>query len=232
MTIEQHNGVYVLRDDLLPGGTKSVFLGKILDPAKQTYVYASPVYGAFQIALGQYCSAHGKRAVIFCAKRKMPHKNSLAAKAAGAQVLQVPYGYLSNCQSKAKAYVDSIPGTQYIEFGGNYPVAVDAIAQRMREINARLGGEPDEIFCAVGSGTLLRGIIAGTTTAMITGVQVGAEYKEQLPCRVRILKHPLPFEKDSTAAAPFPSCSNYDLKAWEFCLKYRKGKKVLFWNVF
>lgn len=231
MTIQQHNGIYVLRDDLLPGGTKSVFLGQLLDLSKDCFVYASPVYGAMQIALSAYCSSIGKKAVIFSAKRKVPHQNSLKAKAAGGDVYQVPYGYLSNCQSKAREYAARHNG-QYIEFGGNYPAAIQAIADRMKAITASLGGEPDTIYCAVGSGTLLKGIIAGTTSARIVGVMVGAEYKDSVTDRVKLLRYSKGFEVDSNAVAPFPSCKNYDLKAWEYCMRDKPEGKVLFWNVF
>lgn len=231
MTIEQHNGIYVLRDDLLPGGTKSVFLGQLLDMSKQCFVYASPVYGAMQIALATYCSSIGKQAVIFCAKRKTPHPNSLKAKEAGGMVYQVPYGYLSNCQSKAKQYAAENNG-QYIEFGGNCPAALEAISKRMRSITAQLGFEPDVIYTVVGSGTLLKGIIAGTDNARIVGVMVGAEYEEPMPSRVELRRYPKKFEEESNIRSPFPSCKNYDLKAWEHCMIDRPAGKVLFWNVF
>lgn len=54
ITIEQHFGVNVLRDDLLPGGTKSILMPSIIGDSLE-YVYASPVYGGFQIALSEYC---------------------------------------------------------------------------------------------------------------------------------------------------------------------------------
>jgi threonine dehydratase len=231
MTIENHNGIHVLRDDLLPGGTKSVFMDKILDSQKEEFVYASPVYGGFQIALAAYATSIGKKAVIFCAKRKTPHPNSLKAKAAGANVFLVPAGYLKNCQSKAREYA-ARNNAQLIEFGANYPAAINAISDRMKQVISTLCQEPKEIFCAVGSGTLLKGIIAGTSTAKITGVMVGKEFEGSVPDRVKLLRYHKQFEKESKATAPFPSCSNYDLKAWEYCIDYaRKKEDVFFWNV-
>jgi len=50
ITIEKHKGVNVLRDDLLIGGTKSILMPSIIGDDLE-YVYASPVYGGFQIAL-------------------------------------------------------------------------------------------------------------------------------------------------------------------------------------
>lgn len=234
MVIETYNGINVLRDDLLPGGTKSVILPSILDRGKSCYVYASPVYGGMQIALAAYCRSIGKQAVIFCAKRKEPHPNSLRAKAEGGVVYQVPYGYLSHTQKKAREYARDNSG-QLIEFGGNYPAAIKAISDRMRMVSARLGREPDTVYCAAGSGTLLRGIISGTVTTRIIAVQVGAEVGNQvgspLPERVTIKKYHKPFEKESTIKAPFPSCANYDLKGWEYCIRDKPGGMVLFWNV-
>lgn len=230
MTIEQHNGVHVLRDDLLPGGTKSIILPKILDPSKDYYVYASPVYGGMQIALAAYCRSIGKQAVIFCAKRKQPHPNSLRAKASGAIIYQVPYGYLSNCQSKARDFV-ARNNAQLIEFGGNYPAAIQTIACRMRQLIHQMGSEPDEVYCAAGSGTLLRGILAGTTKAKVTAVQIGAQLTVERNHRLVIVRYNIPFEKECKLKAPFPSCPNYDLKAWDVCMRYKSRGKVLFWNV-
>lgn len=230
LTIENHGGVHILRDDLLPGGTKSVFLTGLIDRTKDFVVYASPVYGGMQIALAHCCKAIGKQAVIFCAKRGNVHPNTVRAKEAGAIVYQVPYGYLSNCQSKAREYAEANNG-QVMAFGANYPAAIDAIANRMRQAVAMIGTEPAEIFCAVGSGTLLQGIIQGTTKAKITGIQVGAQVSFTPPKRVRIIKYHKPFEQETKHAAPFPSCANYDLKAWEYCQRYKGTGLTLFWNV-
>jgi cysteine synthase len=230
MVIETHNGINVLRDDLLPGGTKSLILPRILEPGKHFYVYASPVYGGMQIALARYCKSIDKQAVIFCAKRNRPHPNTLRAKAEGAIVFQVPYGYLSHTQKKAQEFVER-HSAQIVEFGGNYPNAIGAISERMQEVSAHLGREPDIIYCAAGSGTLLQGIVAGTSTARIVAVQVGAEVFNPMPDRVTIKKYHKPFEKESNFRAPFPSCANYDLKAWEYCIGDKPKGLVLFWNV-
>ena len=56
ITIEQYKGVNVLRDDLLKGGTKSILMPSIIGDDLE-YVYASPVYGGFQIALSAYCKS-------------------------------------------------------------------------------------------------------------------------------------------------------------------------------
>ncbi len=67
ITIEQHKGVKVLRDDLLTGGTKSILMPSIIGDDLE-YVYSSPVYGGFQIALSAYCQSVNKKATILWLK--------------------------------------------------------------------------------------------------------------------------------------------------------------------
>jgi len=226
--IEEYNGINVLRDDLLPGGTKSVLMKKIIGEPEE-YVYASPVYGGFQIALAEYCQKVGKKATIFCAKRAKLHENTVRCEELGAKVVQVPYGYLSVIEKHARDYCENT-GAEKIVFGGKEPKYKKIIARRMKAVIKKLGREPEEIWCAIGSGTLVESILSATKTAKIYGVQVGAEYTDTHE-RLTILKYPKSFDKPSKYKPDFPSTVNYDLKAWEFCNLHKKGKDVFFWNV-
>lgn len=229
--IEQHNGVYVLRDDLLPGGTKSIFMQTIVDGMTHEYVYASPVYGAFQIALSIYCKSVGKQATIFCAKRKQKHENTLLCEAHGAKIIEVPFGYLSVVEKHANIYCQET-GAKKIQFGGGTDENIELISQRMRDCIDVLGFEPQNIFCAVGSGTLLQGIRRGTKRSYIHGVSVGGNFFLPFPGRTSIYKHPLKFEQKIKAVAPFQCSPNYDLKAWEFCMENKiENETNFFWNV-
>ena len=104
---------YVLQDHDLKGGTKSIFIGDLLKDGYNNYVYASPVYGAFQIALSLKCQELGKQAVIFCAKRQTPHTHTLICKVAGARIFQTNAGYLNVVQAKAKEFCQKYNG-QYL----------------------------------------------------------------------------------------------------------------------
>lgn len=237
IVIESHNGIEVLRDDLLSGGTKSVLLKNILDTTYNEFVYPSPVYGAAQIALSSYCKSIGKQATIFCAQRKKLHPNTQRCLDLGAKVVEIPYGYLHVVQYHAKNYCEE-NGAYLLPFGFDTEESKNLIANRTKEIISQLGYEPDEIWCALGSGVLMEGIIRGTTTSKIKAVQVGKEYNigirqfEEGFNRLEIFKHKLPFEKSTKFKSDFPSTPNYDLKAWEMCNQNRGDGKVLFWNVF
>lgn len=230
MTIEQHGHVHVLRDDLLPGGTKSLLLDKLVQPGIKEYVYASPVYGGFQIALSLYCRTHGYKATIFCAKRNGHHANTRKCIEYGAQVIEVPYGYLTNVEKHARIYAEE-KGAVKLAFGAKSPESIQTIADRMREATAMIGFEPQNIWCAVGSGTLIDGILQGTDHSRVHGVVVGAEYNPG-NYRALLYKYPRPFADQSRVLAPFPSMPNYDLKAWEYCRMYSQVQpKCFFWNV-
>lgn len=226
--IEKHKGVNVLRDDILNGGTKSILMPHIIGDDEE-YVYASAVYGGFQIALAMYCKSVNKKATIFCAKRGEMHPNTKKCLEYGANVIEVPFGYMSVLEKHSKDYC-KLNNAKKLVFGANTMENKMLIGRRMQDVINELGKEPDEIWCAIGSGTLVESILLATQSAKVYGVQVGSEYKGSHE-RLSVLKYPKSFDKSSKFNAGFPSMPNYDLKAFEYCVKYKKGKDVLFWNV-
>lgn len=231
ITIEKYNGINVLRDDLLNGGTKSILMHTLITDDFNEYVYASPVYGGFQIALSAYCKSVGKKATIFCAARKEKHTNTLKCIELGANVIEVKCGYLTVVEKHSRDYCD-LTGANKLKFGAKTDVCKSLISKRVKDVIKQLGKEPDEIWCAIGSGTLVESILDATTTAKVFGVQVGQEYNLR-PDRLTVLTYHKPFDKKSNIICPFPSMPNYDLKAWEYLnnLRDNRNKNILFWNV-
>lgn len=223
ITLEIHNGITVLRDDKLIGGTKSVIVDRLVG---NDFVYASPVYGGFQIALAE---TFNERAHIFCAKRKILHYNTEVVLKRGANVHQVEHGYLSVVEKAAREFAKA-KGYTKIAFGA--AEHKELLVKRVKQVIARLGQEPEEIWVAIGSGTLFEAILEGTKFATVCGVAVGKVY-ENFHVRANIYYYPLPFHKECTYPVPFPSMANYDRKAWEFCNKLRLcgNTDILFWNV-
>jgi hypothetical protein len=80
----EHDGVFVVRDDLFPGGTKARYLPLLFDAADEV-VYASAAEGGAQTALATVAAQLGKRATIFVAKRTQPHPRVLMAKSDSAR---------------------------------------------------------------------------------------------------------------------------------------------------
>jgi hypothetical protein len=219
--IVEHDGIFVVRDDVHLGGTKARVLPRFLTGADE-FVYASPVYGYAQIALSHCCKAAGKKATIFCAKRGELHARTQEAKRAGAKIVQVPHGYLSNVQSKARAYAEAT-GSQLIPFGLDFPEFLEALAT----VAISLDIKPSEVWTVAGSGVLTRALQMAWPAARFYAVRIGAA--PDAGCAT-VLTAPEKFEQDAKMRPPFPSCTNYDAKAWQF-IRHRASPGSLFWNV-
>lgn len=219
--LELHDGIVVVRDDLIPGGTKQRIIDRVLVGADE-FVYASPAYGYAQVALAYACAARGLQATIFTAHRKALHPRTQEARQAGAKVVLVPHGYLSNVQSKARAYAAAV-GAALLPFGLDTPAVGDGLAQVAQSLDVA----PSEVWSVAGSGTLMRALQRAWPQAAYHAVQVG---RTPNIGRARLYTAPEQFEDDATEPPPFPSCSNYDAKAWRF-IRRHATPGALFWNV-
>lgn len=221
--VEKHCGINVVRDDLLEGGTKMRAIMPIISSsAFDEFVYASPAQGYAQVALALCAKALGKRATIFTAKRKVMHPLTKRAYDAGAKIVMVPHGYLSNVTKKASDYSNKVCAS-YVPFGASVEGAMEGIAAAARSIPA-----PQEVWTVAGSGVLTRSLQRAWPHAKFNAVVVGSESIDVGIAKKYI--HPLKFEQDTKILPPFPSAKNYDAKAWEFILKHAT-EGALFWNV-
>lgn len=219
--IREHAGVLVVRDDLIQGGTKVRALPAILEGARE-FVYASPVQGYAQIALAHAARAAGVRATVFCAARKQRHPRTLAAAAAGARIVEVPVGYLNVVRARARAYC-GVSGARLLPFGLDCPEVIEAIAA----VASGLDVTPREVWSVAGSGVLTRALQMAWPAATFHAIRVGA-----VPSIGRAKLHVAPerYEQDAAIPPPFPSCGNYDAKAWRFIREHARPG-ALFWNV-
>jgi hypothetical protein len=223
--VVEHDGVLVVRDDLFPGGTKARFLGMLFEGAEEV-VYASPAEGGAQVALATVARKLGKRATIFAARRAKPHPRTLQAAKLGAKVVPVAPGYLSVVQARAREYCAQTRA-RLMPFGADMPEAINVIAAAARAT----GIEPDEVWCASGSGVLARGIAAAWPDARRHAVQVGHRLTPRDVAGATIHVHPAPFSREVRNRPPFPSDGAYEAKAWELMMPRKATGRVVFWNV-
>ncbi len=144
----------------------------------------------------------------------------------GAKIMQVSPGYLSTVQARAREYSRQV-GARLAPFGVDTPEAIEAIMAAARSI----GIEPDEVWCASGSGVLARGLATAWPNARRHVVQVGRTLTANEVAGATIHIFPLPFGREATSKPPFPSDPHYDAKAWEHCAARKGAGHVLFWNV-
>jgi len=112
--IEEYEGIKVVRDDLLGGGSKIRFADYLIQsqPEIEEWVYgSSPATGYAQISLSYLCRKYGKKAVVFMAERAWDklHDYQIEALKAGADMKWVPNGMLSVTEKRARDYVEQDP---------------------------------------------------------------------------------------------------------------------------
>lgn len=228
--VMEHDGFLVVRDDLLDGGTKRRAFNVYVEsfPDVKEWVYASPRQGYAQLSLAYACNDLGKKATVTIPKGNHTWLTDEAIRL-GCNIIEVPMGYLTNIQAKAKRYVEEHEGSSLVPFGGDHPIIIEA----MKNVALSLDIEPPkEIWTVMSSGVLSRGLQLAFPKAKVYGVQIGHGTTEREMGRAETMRSKYKFDQECKEEdrPPFPSSLTYDSKAWEF-MKERASKGALFWNV-
>lgn len=227
--VEKYGKVWVVRDDLLPGGTKRRFLYRFLSsqPHVKEWVYASPRVGYAQVALAHTVKDLGLKGTVILPKGKHYHLTTEAI-SLGANIIEVPMGFLTHIQHVAKKYTESTEGTQLLPFGLDHPVIVDEISR----IASSLPIKPKEVWTCISSGVLSRGLQKAWPDAKVYGVRVGHGTTDRERGRAEVFDSKYKFTQQckDKERPPFPSSPHYDSKVWSF-IEERASEDALFWNV-
>lgn len=233
--LREVDGVTVVRDDLLPAGSKSRFCDFLIGQNSYVneWVYgSSPRFGYGQVSLAYICKKYKKKCTIFVAKAKELHSSSKLAQEFGANIVEVPMGFLKVTEARAKDYVNQSKGAFLVPFG----IADETTYGSIIKVARKIDFEPKEVWTVAGSGVLSRGLQLAWPKANVFMVSVGHKLTSEEIGRGNVIPHYLKFQTPckEKERPPFPSVFEYDAKAWEF-VKERGSKnnknKVLFWNV-
>jgi hypothetical protein len=217
----------VVRDDLLPGGTKVRGLAALGVPGPgEEWCYASPSWGHAQLALALAGAAAGARVRIFVPERRDLSAPTRAARDAGARLVLVPAGRLSVVQARARDYC-ALTGATLAPFGLAVPGMEAALAVVAAGVAAR-HPNPPQVWVAAGSGMLARALARAWPAAELVAVVVGAE--PRLPAGARAIRSPTGFEAVAPEPPPIPSAGNYDAKVWAPWHR-QAAEGALWWNV-
>lgn len=215
--------IFVVRDDLLVGGTKMAALLNMLPAfSDQEFVYAGPRHGYAQIALAAACKELGKKATLLIPGSREMHDRTKTALHYGPTIIQVPFGRLNVLQHHARKYCQEHSAV-LLPFGLDCEAMKNAIRDRALTVPLN----PTEVWSVAGSGTLQRGLQMAWPQARYFAVQVGKVPKAG---RAAVLVAPEAYEEPAKMLPPFPSCDNYDAKAWQFIVQHASDNAV-FWNV-
>lgn len=231
------NNVTIVRDDLICGGTKSRFAAKILPPQYQEYVYVSPLYGGGQIALAfavkqinQYrYRALASQAIIFVKDTSELKPYTQMAQNLGATI------YATNNPSQdAQQYVNQSPATRLLVPSGFYSEAALQEIQHLGQQVKSLFGQFDEVWTAVGSGALIKGLQRAQLGQQYFGVCVFQICPDIGKAHSIFPDQPFDQPVHERDAPPFPSASRYDAKIFKYVFasaQANPNKKILAWNV-
>jgi hypothetical protein len=228
VVIEQVKHVRVVRDDLIPGGSKQRVLAPLMEQLAasgyERFVFGGPAEGYAQLALAFAAQEVGVEASYFVAQRRVLHPNTVRAQAAGCEIHHVPHGRLNVVQARARAFCEET-GAYFFPLGFATPEFQSMLTAEITE--ALSGVAVSEIWCVAGSGLLSRCLQAAKPEAVVNAVRIG------FPPEVgaaRLLTAPEPFSETARQPPPFPSSANYDAKAWQFVMRHA-SPGALFWNV-
>lgn len=236
--------VFVVRDDLLPGGTKQrALLAVLKDSPADEFVYAGPPQGSAQVALAHVAKALGKRATIFVSGKNHAPLSRLSrlARDAGADVVRVlPPNSLRDVQAEAVAYATGAGARQLIPFGFDTPEFRAVLSNAIRAaLPPGLEEGPRRLWLVAGSGTILAALAAVWPKTHFLVVQVGKTvWPDQLGVRPDGTKAfeatkfvaPEKFREPARRRPPYPSVSTYDAKLWQF-VETRGEDGDYVWNV-
>ena len=227
--IEKHGHVSVVRDDLLRYGSKTRCLNALLSalPHVKEVVFGSvSATGLGGIALADACQRHGKRCVLFMAKRSLstltPHQREM--RRLGAVIKWVPNGMLNVTEKRARDYAAQSKTRLLLPLGLEHPVVVAAMMKTAQSLNVK----PKVVVSSASSGTLNRALQLAFPHAKVVmvpsghtpdGRQQGRATLAQKPYRERVPDDKLP---------PFPSVPTWDAMAWVVAQKHGP---CLFWNI-
>lgn len=242
--------IHVVREDLLPGGTKQraclPYLEEEMRKGHTTFAYASPFAGFAQVALSYCAQMLGAEVHLFCEKKPDSHtaefhEFSRLASSYGANIHLCEN--LQEAEEKAQALTMEQPHIQKIPLGFDCESfrfhLRAALQEQWKNLKLQVHQPPPQLWVSVGSGTLTKTLreviphevqIRGVNVRVLENTDPRLISLTQLP-NTKTCSAPESF-KERAADAPdqFASNIHYDAKVWQFIQKFGRNGDV-WWNV-
>ena len=224
--IELHEGVRVVRDDLLVGS--KVRAGDLLVSRikENTLAYVQPRTGLAGVSILDVAKRHGKKVKLFMPSSKRISEHQACCIERGAEYEFHRIAAMPVLNGIAKKWADKHDDAYFIPLGLKHELVTAGFVKVASQIP-----EPEEVWTVISTGVLHRSLQIAWPNAKFHCVAVARNMKKGEIGHDRIISHPLPFtshiKEDLT---PFPSVNTYDAKAWKYIPK-NTSKDILFWNV-
>jgi hypothetical protein len=238
--VVEHEGVLVIRDDLIPGnlGSKARYAEALMSQVKEKYLfYAMVPQGQALKVLAQVAKKYNKMIVAIAPLRNVPTEGHVEAMLRGAIMMFYQTGGMAGARKRCRDFItEQLNGNGlYIPAGVKHPLITAGFAKSCLAINEKY--KPDVVFSVASTMVMNHGIQLGFPQAEIYAIQVaGNSASKKYPGRANIIEHPQPFNEPCPKhlLPPFNAIDAYDAKGWKYVLEYKKAnpdKVVMFWNV-
>ena len=229
--ITEHDGLKVVREDLMGFGSKCRFGDILVQKAPtDTLVYVQPRYGFAGISLAYLAKKYNKKLVLFSPSQKEISDHQAICIERGADMKFRRIAAMPNLNAIAKKWAETNNAT-FIPLGLKHEL-VTAAAVKVAYDLAEKHGYPEEVWSAISTGVLQRSLQIAWPDADFNAVAVARNIKKGERGRAKMWSHPKAFNQNVHPSnfPPFPSALNYDAKAWEF-MKKNANPGAIFWNV-
>ena len=221
--IEKHDRFWVVRDDLVPGGTKQIVLRKMLPDLNEThFVYTASVFGKGGAALAFACAELGYKCTLFIAKSNFQPDWLEEVKKTDTRII----------------WTDALPVVEIETMAWQYALQNEAFClplgfsseqfhTALVEYAHKLPFQPKEIWCPIVSGTMAHALESAFPHAAFKGVSVVKhhDYKGF----GEIFQAPEKFARGAAIPPPYPAWPYSDAKLWRFAKKHGVDDAVI-WN--
>lgn len=226
IVVKIHEGVRVVRDDLIVG-TKTRGGDLLISRTKyDTIVYSQPRVGLAGVSILDVAKRHNKKVVLFMPAAKRISHHQACCIERGAIPIFKRIAAMPNLNAAAMKWAEE-NNAFFVPLGLKHELVTAGLVKIASKIP-----EPEEVYVAISTGVLSRSLQIAWPNAKFTCVAVARNLKAGELGRATVISEPKPFsvsEKDENLP-PFPSVPTYDSKVWKYVPK-NTGRDILMWNV-
>jgi len=224
--IKNHEGVRVVREDLITGTKVRGASALISNIENNTLVYVQPRVGLAGVSLLDVAEKYNKKVVLFMPSSKKISDHQACCIERGAQPIFHRIAAMPNLNKIAQRWAKD-NNAYFIPLGLKHELVTAGIIKTALKIKA-----PKKCYIAISTGVLSRALqIAWPKTEFIS-VAVSRNLKDGELGRSNVVSEPLVFQKQEKDdnLPPFPTVPTYDGKVWKYIPK-NTNEDILFWNV-
>lgn len=233
VVIKQYDMFNVIREDVLPGGTKQRglfwYAQDIVKAGFNEIAYAGPAQGVAQAAMGVISKYFKIPAHMFYSGK--PGVLSNRARGLGVIMHEINGG-LADCKHKAIEWSNMKKNRFLIPFGLDDGTFKEYLVIALRRATKHLNMDQKHVWLVGGSGVLISVLYHVFPKAYFHLIQVGKTIWGSSidEARTQVFVHPDTFNTSAREMPEYPSISNYDAKVWYYAKKYGKPGDYI-WNV-